>query len=148
MLLSAGGVDGGFSFYVKDGKLQFDYNYLTLQQFHVESKSAVPEGRHKLRYEFEPTGKPDIAVGKGAPGRAQLYVDGTLVGQTEFPVTIPLSLSLAGGYQCGSDPGSPATDAYQGPFPFTGTLYNVVVDVSGDLIKDDDAAMKMTLARQ
>ena len=148
VLLSAGGVDGGFSFYVKDGKLQFDYNYLTLQQFHVESKSAVPEGRHKLRYEFEPTGKPDIAVGKGAPGRAQLYVDGTLVGQTEFPVTIPLSLSLAGGYQCGSDPVSPATDAYQGPFPFTGTLYNVVVDVSGDLIKDDDAAMKMTLARQ
>ena len=148
VLLSAGGVDGGFSFYVKDGKLQFDYNYLTLQQFHVESKSAVPEGRHKLRYEFEPTGKPDIAVGKGAPGRAQLYVDGTLVGQTEFPVTIPLSLSLAGGYQCGSDPGSPATAAYQGPFPFTGTLYNVVVDVSGDLIKDDDAAMKMTLARQ
>ncbi len=66
----------------------YDYNYLTIQRFHVESKVAVPEGRHKLRFEFEPTGKPDIAVGKGAPGRAQLYVDGKLVGQTDLPVTI------------------------------------------------------------
>ena len=148
VLLSAGGVDGGFTFFVKDGKLQYDYNYLTLKRFHVESTAAIPQGRHKLRFEFEPTGKPDIAVGKGAPGRAKLYVDGRLVGQTDLPVTIPLSPSLSGGFQCGSDPGSPVTGAYTGPFPFSGTLYNVVVDVSGDLIKDDNAEMKMLLARQ
>jgi hypothetical protein len=33
-----------------------------------------------------------IATGKGAPGRAQLYVDGRLVGQGEIPVTIPLAI--------------------------------------------------------
>jgi arylsulfatase A-like enzyme len=148
VLLSAGGVDGGFSFYVKDGKVHYHYNYLALQQFHVESESTIAQGRHKLRFEFEPTGKPDIAAGKGAPGRAQLYVNGKLIGQTELPVTVPLMFGLAGGFQCGSDPGSPVTDAYSPPFAFTGTLHDVVVDVSGDLIEDDAAEMKMLLARQ
>jgi hypothetical protein len=40
------------------------------------------------------------------------------------------------------------TEAYVGPFPFTGTLHTLVVDVSGDLIKDEAAEMKMLLARQ
>ena len=48
-----------------------------------------------LRYEFEPTGKPDIANGKGTPGRAQLYINGKLVGQADFPFTVPLMLALA-----------------------------------------------------
>ena len=148
VLLSAGGVDGGFTFFVKDGRLQYDYNYLTLQHFHVESASSLPDGRHKLRFEFEPTGKPDIAEGKGSPGKAQLYVDGKLVGQGDLPVTIPLSLSLTGGFQCGADSGSPVTDAYIGPFPFSGTLNSVIVDVSGELIEDDEATMKKLLARQ
>jgi hypothetical protein len=57
-------------------------------------------------------------------------------------------LSLGGGFQCGADPGSPVTDAYQPPFAFDGKLYNVVVDVSGDLIKDQEAQAKMPFARQ
>ncbi|MCX4585971.1 hypothetical protein [Streptomyces sp. NBC_01481] len=38
---------------------------------HVASSETVPEGRHALRFEFEPTGAPDIAHGKGTPGRAR-----------------------------------------------------------------------------
>jgi hypothetical protein len=34
----------------------------------VESNVPVPEGRHKLRFEFEVTGKPGVKNGKGAPG--------------------------------------------------------------------------------
>ena len=45
VLLSAGGVDGGFTFFVKDGKLQYDYNYLTLQRFHVESTTIDSRGK-------------------------------------------------------------------------------------------------------
>ena len=54
----------------------------------------MPAGRHELRFEFEVTGPPDIANGRGAPGRAQLYVDGEIVGAAEVPVTSPLSLGL------------------------------------------------------
>jgi len=148
VLLSHGGNDGGFSLYVQGGKLHFAYNYVADTHYDLESKASVPEGRHKLRYEFEPTGKPNIAQGLGAPGRAQLYIDGTLVGDMDLPKTIPLAMGLGGGVTAGADPGAPVTMAYEPPFAFTGTLYSVTVDVTGELITDSEAAMRMVMARQ
>ena len=147
-LLSAGDVQGGFCFYVQGGKLHYVYNYVGTSFQHVESNVAVPEGRHKLRFEFEVTGKPDVGNGKGAPGRAQLYVDNKLVGQGDIPLTMPITIGLAGGIVCGADAGSPVWDKYKPPFKFTGTLYGVTVDVSGELIKDTEAEMRVAMARQ
>jgi arylsulfatase A-like enzyme len=147
-LLSAGDVQGGFAFYVQHGKLHYVYNYVGSNFYHVESTSAVPAGRHKLRFEFETTDKPDIAKGKGAPGRGQLYIDGKLAGQVDIALTMPLALGLAGGMVCGADSGSPVWDKYKPPFKFTGRLYSVTVDVSGDLIKDSEAEMRIAMARQ
>ena len=107
----------------------------------------MPPGRHQLRFEFEPTGKPDIPQGKGTPGRAQLYVDGELVAQEEFPVTTPIAFN-PGGLTCGANPGSAITGDYRGPFPFTGTLHTVTIDLSGDLIVDTDSEMRMAMSRQ
>jgi arylsulfatase len=39
-------------------------------------------------------------------------------------------------------------DKYKPPFKFTGNLDGVTVDVSGDLIKDDEMAMKAIMMRQ
>jgi len=147
-LLSAGDVQGGYCFYVQGGKLNYVYNYVGSNFYHVESNVVVPEGRHKLRFEFEVTGKPDIKSGKGAPGLGQLYIDGKLVGQVDIPLTMPLSLGLGGGIVCGADTGSPVWDKYKPPFKFTGTLYSTTVDVSGELIKDDEQTVKMIMARQ
>ncbi len=148
VLMSAGDVQGGYSFYVMNGKLRYVYNYVGSSFSHVESNAAVPEGRHKLRFEFEVTGQPDIRNGKGAPGRGQLYIDGRLAGQADIPLTMPLSLGLGGGTVCGADTGSPVTPDYKPPFKFTGTLYGVTVDVSGELIKDEAAEMRIVMARQ
>ena len=105
------------------------------------------EGRHTLRFEFEPTGAPDIANGKGAPGRGQLYIDGQLVGATEFPHTTPLFFELEG-LSCGYDFGAPASEVYPAPFPFTGTIRQVAVDLAGELIADDEADLRLMMARQ
>lgn len=148
VLISQGGIDGGYSFYIKDGKLQYLYNYVARTFFHAESTTTVPEGRHQLRYEFEVTGEADILKGKGVPGRGQLYIDGQLVGQVEMHVTNPIMLGLASGVAIGADPGSPVTDLYDAPFEFTGFIYNVTVDVSGDLIQDTEAEMRSIMARQ
>jgi arylsulfatase len=145
---SAGDVQGGFCFYVQGGKLHYIYNYVGSEFYHVESNSGIPEGRHKLRFEFEVTGKPDVANGKGAPGRAQLYVAGKLIGQGDIPLTMPIMIGLAGGLVCGADSGSPVWAKYKPPFKFTGTLDSVTVDVSGELIHDTEAAMRMAMARQ
>jgi arylsulfatase len=57
-------------------------------------------------------------------------------------------MGLGGGMVAGADPGSPVTTLYKPPFEFTGTVYSAVVDVSGELIEDKNAAMKMVMARQ
>jgi hypothetical protein len=49
---------------------------------------------------------------------------------------------------CGADTGSPVWDKYQPPFKFTGTLLSCIVDVSGELIHDPEAHMRMAMARQ
>jgi hypothetical protein len=107
----------------------------------------VPAGRHELRFEFEPTGKPDIANGKGTPGVAQLYIDKTLVGQAELPVTTPIVFT-PGGLSCGANPGSAVVPDYQAPFRFTGTLDSVTVDLSGEFITDTEAEVRVVMARQ
>ncbi|MGW6843860.1 arylsulfatase [Streptomyces sp. NPDC054958] len=147
VLLCQGTNAGGWSLYIKDDHLHYTHNYVQRALHHVTSGETVPEGRHALRFEFEPTGAPDIAHGKGTPGRAQLYIDGRLVGETEMPVTTPITFN-PGGMACGANPGSAVTPDYQAPFPFTGTLHSVTVDLSGDLIVDAESEMRMHMARQ
>ena len=94
----------------------------------------VPEGSSTLRYEFEPTGVPDIRNGKGAPGRGQLYINDELVGNSEFPTTVPILFGIEG-LSCGYDFGEAVTHKYQAPFAFTGLIKHVTVDMSGELIE-------------
>jgi arylsulfatase len=150
VLVSMGGVDGGFSFYVKDRKLVYGYNYCADQRFRVQSDQTVPDGDHILSFEFTPTGKPDIPKGKGVPANIKLLVDGTPIGSGDLPVTIPLSLGLAAGVCVGSDAGSPTMEEsdYKPPFAFTGTLKKALIDVSGEAVEDKAAQMRMYLARQ
>ncbi|MEY3866560.1 MAG: hypothetical protein RLZZ338_451 [Cyanobacteriota bacterium] len=148
VLISQGGIDGGYTFFVKDGKLRYTYSYVARTFYHIESNMSIPEGRHQLRYEFEKTGEADILKGKGAAGIGQLYIDGKLVGQVEMPITNPIALGLASGIAIGADPGAPVTDEYQPPYSFTGKLYSVTIDVSGELIRDSEAEMRIVMARQ
>ena len=148
VLLSAGDVQGGLSFYVQAGNLQFVYSYVGSEFFHVESNVPVPTGRHKLRCEFEVTGKMDYPHGKGAPGRGHLYIDDKPVGQGDIPLTMAVLMGLAGGMVCGADTGSPVWDKYKPPYKFTGTLYSTTVDVSGEAIRDTEAEMRVHMARQ
>jgi len=147
-LLSFGGNDAGCCLYVQDGTLKYVQNYVAREYLCVESKDTVPEGRHSLRFEFEVTGPPDIAAGKGTPGRAHLYIDGRLVGQADFPYTVPIAMGITGGWSVGADPGAPVAPFYDPPFAFTGTIYSVTIDLSGEVIKDDEAEFKMQMARQ
>jgi arylsulfatase len=148
VLVSQGGVDGGFTLFVKDGKLRYTYNYVAERRFEIVSDKDVPSGRHALSFEFEPTGKAEPLKGKGTPGKAKLLIDGKPAGGGELPVTIPIAMGLAAGVSVGSDPGAPVTDEYQPPFAFTGTIERVVYDVSGAHVVDHEAEIRMALARQ
>jgi arylsulfatase len=147
VLICQGSAVGGWTLYVQDGRLHYAHNWVRRHIFRVQSAEQVPTGRRELRFEFEPTGSPDLPNGKGSPGRAQLYIDGLLVGETDLPYTT-LFFFNPGSLTCGRSGGSPVTPDYKAPFAFTGMLHKVTVDLSGELIKDSDAEMRMAMARQ
>jgi arylsulfatase len=148
VMFAMGGNDGGFVFYVQDGKLTYGYNYVADQRFKVKSAGNIPEGDHIFSFEFIPTGKADIAKGKGVPATIKLFVDAKQVGTGDLPVTIPLQLGLAAGVALGSDSGAPVMEDYKPPFAFTGTVKKALVDITGEAVEDLEAKMKMYLARQ
>ncbi|MFC5996278.1 arylsulfatase [Pseudonocardia hispaniensis] len=147
VLLCHGASTAGYTFYLQDGRLHYAHNYVGRIVHRVASTDPVPAGRRRLRFEFEPTGEPDIAKGRGAPGRAQLYIDDVLVGQTDMDVTTPV-LFNPGLLTCGANHGSAVIPDYQAPFRFTGTLHSVTVDLSGEVITDSEAEMRAVMARQ
>ena len=38
--------------------------------------------------------------------------------------------------------------AYEAPFAFTGAIHEVVVDLSGELIEDDESKLRVMMAHQ
>lgn len=147
VLLAQGGVSGGYVLFVKDGRLCYLYNYMGIREFEVRSNVEVTPGAHTLRYEFEPTGAPEMRQGRGAPGRGQLYIDDELVGVSDIPLTVPIMFGIEG-LSCGYDFGEAVSHAYHAPFAFTGTIEAVTVDLAGELIVDDEAAVARLLAQQ
>jgi arylsulfatase len=148
VLLAHGGRTGGYTFFVKDGRLCFLYNWLGRHKFWLKSDAVVSEGDAELRYEFEPTGAPDVGKGHGVPARCQLYIDRELVASMEMPFSV-LNMFGTQGLSCGYDGGEPvAPDAYGDAFRFTGKIKRVTLDISGDLIEDSEADVRIAMARQ
>ncbi len=72
----------------------------------------------------------------------------SLVANTEVPHTTPAMFELEG-LSCGYDSGAPVLpDVYSSPYDFTGTIHEVVLDVAGELIEDDEATMRRLMAQQ
>ena len=149
VLIAHGGRVGGYSFFVKDDRLHFVYNFLGRDFFTVTSNAEVPVGDVSLRYEFEPTGEPDFAAGKGVPASGELYIDGKLVGAVDMPHTVPEHLQHRGPHlrprrrQPRRTRRLPATTS-----PSPARIKRVTIDLSGDLIADTDTDMKIAMARQ
>jgi arylsulfatase len=142
VLLANGGRFGGFSLYVRDGRLRYAYNYLGRDVHHIVAQESVPAGRSLLAFSFEKTGPQPF----GAGGIGRLYIDGRVVAELEIPRTIPFLAGLADALQCGYDGGAPVTPEYASPFRFTGTLHRVVVELGGhepprDLAQEAEIAL-------
>jgi arylsulfatase A-like enzyme len=148
VLLAMGGRSGGFSFFVKEHKLYFLYNWLGHDRFWLKSDASIPEGDVELRYEFEPIGTPDIPNGKGVPARGQLYINRKLVATLDMPFSM-LVIFGTEGLTCGYDGGDHvAAEEYNDEFRFTGTIQRVTLDLSGELIADSETDMKIAMMRQ
>lgn len=131
VIIAVGGSIGGWSLYAKDGKLKYCYNFFGLNQYYVESKSALPAGKHQVRMEFNYDGG---GLAKG--GGVTLYVDGKPVGTGRVEQTEPMAFSADETLDIGAEAGSPVTKDYS-TRKFSGTVNWVQIDVGKDA-KDAD----------
>ncbi|WP_261719087.1 arylsulfatase [Streptomyces sp. FZ201] len=143
VLYAHGGVAGGHSFYVKDHRLHYAYNWVGTKLQVVDSDRELPQGKHVLTAEFTARGRSTDPEMPGAEGTLTLYVDDQEVGHDDL-ITQPGNFCVVGDGICvGRDDASPVTPDYDGPFPFTGgTIDKVVVDVSGEPYIDHEAQVR------
>jgi arylsulfatase A-like enzyme len=146
VLFAHGGVGGGHSLFLQDGRLHYVYNWLGERIQKVSSDAELEPGKHVISAAFDKTG--DEQPSMSAVGTLTLYVDDREVGSAEI-VTQPGMFSLVGDGLCvGRDSASPVSPDYAAPFPFTGgTIDRVIVDVSGDHYVDHEKEVLAYIAR-
>jgi arylsulfatase len=119
VLAAMGDWTGGLALLVRDGRLVFVLNRAG-DEARVESEVAVPVGRHELAAVYTP--------GFDGPGLG-LFHDDELVAHAVLPVRAPMVFQHGGtALVLGRDRGLPVSDDYEPPFPWTGTLHEVVVE--------------------
>lgn len=140
---AAGGVPGGHSLYVKEGRLRYTFNWIGTALQDVVAEHALTPGGHVLVAEFAATGPSTNPDMPGTGGTLTLYVDDQQVGQGQI-VTQPGHFCLTGDGICvGRDSASAVTPEYQAPFRFTGgVIERVVVDLSGDSYVDHESKVR------
>jgi arylsulfatase len=143
VLWAAGGVPGGHSLYVKDGRLRYAFNWLGTVLQTVEAARPIATGSHVCVAEFVASGPNDDPAMPGTKGTLTLYVDGEAVGSDTL-VTQPGAFCLTGdGIAVGRDSASAVTTDYDAPFPLRGgRIDKVIVDVSGERYPDHEARVR------
>jgi arylsulfatase len=119
VLAAMGDWTGGVVLFVRDGRLVFVLNRAG-DEARLESDVEVPTGHHQLTVTYTP--------GFEGPG-VGLFHDDELVAHAVLPVSAPMVFQHGGTVlQLGRDRGLPVCADYEPPFPWTGTLHEVVIE--------------------
>jgi arylsulfatase len=125
VIIAQGGRFGGWSLYVKNGKLKYCYNWLDRERYYVESKEALPSGKVTVKFDFNYDGG---GLGKGGTG--QLFVNGQQVAEGRIERTQPFMFSADETEDVGEDLGTPVSEDYrEGESKFSGTIDKVTIAV-------------------
>src|SRR4029077_15979036 len=140
VLCALGDWNTGYAFFVRDGRLTFVVN-------------AAGDISRGVADTPGPTGPDGGVLGcsfvPGADaGTYTLTHDDTVVGRARSEHAMPLTWQHGGALlRIGRDDGFPVCDDYAVPFPFTGTIREVVVEVPGPTIPDPEAELTEALHR-
>lgn len=135
VLFATGNENSGLSVFVQGRRLVLDYNAFGDHTI-LESDAEVPVGQSELTVR--------LRRGDGFAGTAGLAVDGGDSGSTDLPLFMRMMSSI--GPSIGFDHGSAVSARYPAPYRFTGTLHELVIQVSPDRYGDAAAAAAHTRA--
>ena len=141
VLVAQGSIFGGWSFHLLRGRLVYVHNTSGLHQARVEAPAFLAPGPHRLELRFHKTDH--------LAGEATIWIDGEQRGHGAVPHLTANRFSITGnGLTCGRAEGEPPCKDYRSPFPFTGTLQRVTIEVDGEPWMDPDAEAEDALRRQ
>jgi arylsulfatase A-like enzyme len=123
VLVAQGGRFGGYTLYIKNGKLVWHFNFLNAARYTITSDSDVPLGKSQLRYEFTFSGDAN------GSGLGKLFLNDRQVGEGPIGKTPRGVLSIDETFNVGEDIATPVTEDYQSPFRFTGGLEKVMIEL-------------------
>jgi arylsulfatase len=123
VIIAQAGKFGGWSLYMKDGRIVHDYNFFGLDHTKVASEAPLASGAHTIEYQFVPDeAKP------GTGGKSILKVDGAVIAEGHIPKTQPFAFSADEGVDVGSDNETMVSDDYKpGATDFKGEIVKVTV---------------------
>ena len=144
VLVTQGGLSGGFTLVLEKGKPVFYYNMANVAHYSVAATQALKPGKHTVVFDFLYDGG---GIGKGGTGK--LSVDGTQVAQGRIEKTVPFRFSLDETFDVGEDTGTPVDLSYDVPFKFTGTIDKLAIKYidSGKLSAADQQKVKAAEAK-
>jgi arylsulfatase len=126
MIVTQGGLEGGYGLYLREGRPTFVYNYFSIERPTFAANEPLSAGKAKVVVDFAYDGKKG-EVGKG--GTVTLSVNGKPVAGGKLERTAPYSLSIGEGLDVGMDVGSAVDFTYKLPFKFTGKIEKVTVEL-------------------
>lgn len=138
VLFATGTENSGLSVFVQGHRLVLDYNAFGNHTV-LESSVEVPAGDVELAVK--------LRRGDDRTGTAALAVDGVDAAQADLPLFMQMMSSI--GPSVGFDHGSAVSPRYAAPFPFSGTLHEVVIQASPDRVGDTaDTTARAEMSRQ
>ncbi len=135
VIVAEGSFLGGFALYVDGGKLQHTYSLVGTRLDTLTASVPLPTGKVQVRFEFWADGhKP------GTGGKTLLFVNDKQVAEGRLEHTVPLRFSASAGMDIGKDNALPVSPTYarRSPFPFTGTIKQVVFDLEPSQISTEE----------
>ena len=145
VICSQGSRFGGYTLFVKDGKLNFIYNFLGIPPEQKLSCEAPKAGKHVVGVEFV---KQRIGKHGECLGKMTLHVDGKSAVTDGFQ-TQSGHYALAGeGLAVGYDSGDAVSREYPRRFSFSnGRIVKVIYDVADDAYEDVERKLAAKMAR-
>jgi arylsulfatase len=125
VLVACGGFTGGYSLFIKDNRVFYDYNYYHGVHYQLKSQE-LGEGEVHILFKFVEDG----GSTKGIPGGfAELFINGKKVDEVKMPEMHISTFSLSETFDVGIDAGTAVTTDYPVAthFPYTGKLDKVTV---------------------
>jgi arylsulfatase len=114
---------GGYTMFVKDNRVYYDYNYLDGVHYVMKSE-PLPKGATDVKFNFIKT--------QEFGGKGELYINGEKVAEVDMPQMHISTYSLAETFDVGRDTGTQVSKMYTDPFAYNGALDRVVFTVSDE----------------